>query len=273
MSAAVTVVVGAGRLLCVPSLLRHVPAAALRPVLIALLPVVLVTGCGGVTGVVEPAGSAAAAPDVAYHGLEPTPTRQRPSFVLRDVTGAPYDFAERTSGRPTLLFFGYTSCPDECPTALADIATALRSVEPSVREQVEVVFVTTDPARDTPGVLRAWLARFGARVVGLRGTQAEVDAAQQAVGVQPARPDGVVPTLPGRPDAHEHRAGTVPHSHAGPLGYAVAHADVIFAYDAADRLPVMYPSGVTPADLAADLPVLAQPPRHSARQPSRQEES
>ncbi|MDP9436311.1 MAG: SCO family protein, partial [Actinomycetota bacterium] len=223
----------------------------------------------GATRAAERADTSAAAPDVAYHGLEPTPARQRPSFVLRDTAGAAYDFGQRTRGRPTLLFFGYTSCPDECPTAMADVAAALRTVEPSLREQVEVVFVTTDPDRDTPAVLRDWLAPFGARVVGLRGSQAEVDAAQQAVGLQPARPDGVAPTLPGKPDQHEHRPGTVPHSHAEPLGYAVAHADVIFAYDAADRLPVMYPSGVTPADIAVDLPFLARPDQ----QPRRQEDS
>jgi hypothetical protein len=60
------------------------------------------------------------------------------------------------------------------------------------------------------------------------------------------------------PDEHVHAPGTAPHSHAGPLGYGVGHADLIFGYDAADRLAVTYPGGVLPADLAADLPLLAR---------------
>jgi hypothetical protein len=96
-------------------------------------------------------------------------------------------------------------------------------------------------------------------VVGLTGTQAEIDAAQRAVGIEPGREDGVVPTLPGKPDEHVHRPGTAPHTHSGPLGYAVTHANVIFGYDTADRLPVLYPGGVTPGDIAADLPLLARP--------------
>lgn len=95
--------------------------------------------------------------------------------------------------------------------------------------------------------------------VGLVGTQDEVDAVQQPVGLAPATRGGAIPTLAGRHHEHEHEPGTVPHTHTGPLGYAVDHTNVIFAYDADDRLPVMYPTGVTPGDIAADLPRLARP--------------
>jgi protein SCO1/2 len=178
--------------------------------------------------------------------------------VLRTTSGERYDFAERTGGRPTLLYFGYTDCPDECPTAMADVAAALRSAPEDLREQVQVVFVTTDPARDDPPRLRQWLDQFSQDYVGLVGTQAEVDAAQKAVGIQPAKKGGQVPTLPGRPNEHEHKEGTAPHSHGGPLGYGVGHANVIFGFDTSDRLPVLYPGGVRPSDIAADLPLLAQ---------------
>jgi hypothetical protein len=67
-----------------------------------------------------------------------------------------------------------------------------------------------------------------------------------------------VPTLPGRPNEHVHKEGTSPHSHSGPLGYGVGHANVIFGFDTSDRLPVLYPGGVRPSDIAADLPLLAQ---------------
>jgi protein SCO1/2 len=136
---------------------------------------------------------------------------------------------------------------------------------------VKVVFVTTDPERDTPQALRTWLDTYGSGVVGLVGTQDEVDAAQQAVGIRPASQGEAIPTLPGKPNEHAHKAGTAPHSHTGPLGYAVDHTNVIFAYDADDRLPVLYPTGVTPGDLAADLPRLAEPPdQPSAQQGERQ---
>jgi hypothetical protein len=85
-----------------------------------------------------------------------------------------------------------------------------------------------------------------------------VDAAQEALGIAVAKKGGPVPTLPGRPNEHEHKEGTAPHSHGGPLGYGVGHANVIFGFDTSDRLPVLYPGGVRPSDIAADLPLLAQ---------------
>jgi protein SCO1 len=231
-------------------LLRR-PAALVGAVLASAL---VVTGCAGTAGEARPVAAAD-----AWHGVEPQPMPERPDFVLRDTEGRPFDFRAETSGQPTYVYFGYTSCPDECPTAMADVAAALRSSEPDLRDQVRVVFVTTDPERDTPERLRRWLDTYGSGVVGLVGSQEEVDAAQRAVGVQPAGRGGAIPTLPGRPDEHEHKPGTAPHSHDGPLGYAVDHTNVIFAYDVDDRLPVLYQTGVTPGDLAADLPRLARP--------------
>jgi protein SCO1/2 len=200
-----------------------------------------------------------AATPVGYHGVETKPPPKRPSFVLTTTSGQPYDFQAETAGHPTLIYFGYTNCPDLCPTAMADIATALRKVPADVKAQTKVLFVTTDPKRDTAPVLAEWLGRFSPDFIGLLGTQAQIDAAQKATGISPAYPDGVTPTLPGKPNQHATEAGTSPHEHTRPLGYAVAHSAVIFAYDAADRLPVVYPGGVTPSDIAADLPVLAQP--------------
>ena len=237
---------------------RRRSAALSAPLAGVLLAGALLTGCASGTSSAGAVPQRAPTPAAAFHGEEPVPVQARPSFVLRTTQGEAYDFAERTAGRPTLLYFGYTNCPDECPTAMADIATALRSVPADLRESVEVVFVTTDPARDTPQVLRRWLDTFSPDVVGLLGTQAEVDAAQLALDVPTAKKAGPVPTLPGRPDQHEHEPGTAPHTHEGPLGYGVGHANVIFAFDSTDRLPVLYREGVRPADLAADLPLLAQ---------------
>ncbi len=230
-------------------MLRRTPA----PLLLALVAVVALAGCGGT-------GSAAPSPTpFGYHGVEPEPTPKRPAFVLTDTTGASYDFTAQTAGRPTFVYFGYTNCPDECPTAMADIAAALRKVDPALRAKTRVVFVTTDPKRDTAPVLRRWLDQFSTDFVGLLGTDRQVADAQTAAGIQAAYPEGPVPTLSGKPNEHVHKAGTAPHEHFGPLGYSVAHSAVIFAYNAADRLPVVYPGGVTPSDIAADLPALANP--------------
>lgn len=228
-----------------------------RPLLLAaLLALALVTSaCAGTGG----QAASSSTDGAAYRGIEPVPVPTRPSYALTDTEGQPFAFGERTKGRPTYVYFGYTHCPDECPTAMADVAAALRQSPAALREKAVVVFVSTDAARDTGPVLRRWLDQFSRDFIGLVGTQAELDAAARASGV-PAGKVGPSPsTLPGKPDAHTHKNGTAPHEHFGPLGYSVDHTSVIFAYDASDRLPVVYPGGIAPSDIAADLPLLASP--------------
>jgi protein SCO1/2 len=154
-------------------------------------------GCGSSSAGSGSAGAAPASVSVAaqkYDGVNlPTPY-QRPSFTLTGTDGQPYDFTSATRGRLTLLFFGYTHCPDVCPTTMADVAVALRALDPALAEQVQVVFVTTDPARDTGPVLADWLHRFDADLpvpfVGLTGTQEQLKQAQLSAGVPVAEDDG-----------------------------------------------------------------------------------
>ena len=227
-----------------------------RAVLLVLL---LVAACGGSSA---PKVASPTATPLSYHGVEPDPKPARPEFVLTDLHGSRYDFRAETKGRPTFLYFGYTHCPDECPTAMADIATALRKSSAEVRERAVVVFVTTDPKRDTPAVLRAWLDQFSSDFVGLLGTAEQIANAETVSGVAVAEPGPPIPTLPGRPNAHPTEPGApITHHHSGPLGYSVTHSAVILAYDADDRLPVLYPGGVTVADIANDLPLLLDPAR------------
>src|SRR5262249_24718494 len=101
-----------------------------------------------------------------------TPPLSKPNFVLTDTLGAPFDFKTRTHNSVTLLFFGYTNCPDQCPMHMANIGVALKGLPAGVADQVKLVFVTTDPARDTPVVLRRWLDNFDKHFVGLTGTEA-----------------------------------------------------------------------------------------------------
>ena len=129
-----------------------------------------------------------------YQGFGLVPPQPRPSFTLTDTSGKSYAFGRATAGKPTLLYFGYTHCPDVCPTTMADIGQALRTVPSDIQRRTQVVFVTTDVKRDTGPVMAAWLAHFDTdlpnRFVGLTGTQAQIDAAQAAAHVQLAEDEG-----------------------------------------------------------------------------------
>ncbi|MFC5728474.1 MULTISPECIES: SCO family protein [Nocardioides] len=94
---------------------------------------------------------------------------QAPDIALTDTDGAPYSLAADTDKPLTLVFFGYTACPDYCPLVMNNIAAAMNRLEADEREQVDVVFVTTDPARDNPAVLRRYLDRLDSDFVGLTG--------------------------------------------------------------------------------------------------------
>jgi cytochrome oxidase Cu insertion factor (SCO1/SenC/PrrC family) len=92
-------------------------------------------------------------------------------FTLTDQWGKPRSLAE-FRGKVVLLYFGYTFCPDVCPTDLAAIAAMLRSLGPQATE-VQPVFITLDPARDTPEVLRDYVGAFHPSFVALRGSEPE----------------------------------------------------------------------------------------------------
>ena len=159
----------------------------------------------------------------------------RPAFVLQKSDGSPYDFRAETRGTLTFLFFGYTNCPDVCPLHMANLAGALHSLPMETARQVHVVFVSTDPERDTPERLHTWLAQFDSSFVGITGTPAALEAAQRAVGMPPATREGELP-----------KGG----------GYGMSHAAQIWAFTPDDSAHVMYPWGVPREDLAGDIPRL-----------------
>src|ERR1700675_1454815 len=109
-----------------------------------------------------------------YRGGIVTPPLPKPRFILTETSGAPFDFWNRTQGSVTLLFFGYTYCPDQCPMHMANIGAAVKTIAACIADQIALVFVTTDPARDTPAVLPRWLDDFDRRAVGLTGTEAAI---------------------------------------------------------------------------------------------------
>ena len=165
-------------------------------------------------------------------------SQTRPEFVLTDTAGKRFDFQRETAGKLTLLYFGYTHCPDECPTSMADVAQALRDVPPDVAAQVTVVFATTDPWRDTAPVLRKWLDRFHPPqpYIGLTGTPAAIAGAETTMGM---------------PVSHKE---TVPKSY-GAGQYAVSHFAGVLVYGRDNQLKTLYPSGVQATDIASDLKV------------------
>ncbi len=211
-----------------------------RPLAAAVLAAgLLLAGCGGSAeadgGHDHSAGEAPATvsgPSNPYEGLYLQNPFQKPQFTLTDQSGATYDFAAQTADGPTLLFFGYTNCPDICPTTMADVAIALQSVDQAVAERTHVVFVTTDPARDSPEVLGEYLARFGTGVapaiVGLTGDQSEIDAAQLAAGVPLAEEMGQ------------------------------QHSSLLLLYGTDGEASVAFDAGNTSRDIAHDLAVVAE---------------
>lgn len=117
-----------------------------------------------------------------YKGNVITPV-VKPATVLTDTAGKPFDIRASTHGVVTLLFFGYTHCPDQCPLTMASTAAALRMLPRTERAKIRVLFVTVDPARDTTARLRSWLGRFNPAFTGLRGTVAQVQAAARQTGI------------------------------------------------------------------------------------------
>lgn len=101
-------------------------------------------------------------------------------FALKAVDGSTVDGAE-LDGRPYGVMFGFTHCPDVCPTALAELTTAFASA-PKLPKDFRVYFVAIDPERDTPKALGAYLSAFDPRIVGLTGSRDEIVTATQAFG-------------------------------------------------------------------------------------------
>jgi protein SCO1/2 len=169
---------------------------ALRAVLVLLVLLVLVAaGCSS-SGKPKATGSDLLGQNQvgAYQGAGLDPAQPRPSFRLTDTAGRAFSFGSTTAKHPTFLYFGYTNCPDVCPETMADIGIALKKVPAAVAAKTYVVFVTTDVKHDTSSVIKQWLANFSAGSkatwVGLRGTQAQIDAAQAAAHVTVAEDGG-----------------------------------------------------------------------------------
>jgi protein SCO1/2 len=153
-----------------------------------------------------------------------------PATPLTDTDGAPYSLAEDTDKRLTLVFFGYSHCPDVCTVVLSTLASAMTRLDDADHEQVDVVFVTTDPERDTEKVLRNYLDRFDPAFIGLTGPlQSIIDVGKgMAIAVD---------------QGHKLPSG----------GYDVTHGTSVLAIDGGDEVPILWTQGTSATQFASDV--------------------
>lgn len=204
-----------------------VPNGALGTALLLFL----LAGCGPTA---EQREAAARAAETGFRGVVLEHPPPPADFTLTDTHGRPFHLAGETRGYVTLLFFGYTHCPDVCPVQMANLAAVLDDLPYSERSRFKVVFVTTDPDRDTPERLRDWLDLFDRDFVGLRGALERVNEIQGKLGLPPA----VLMEARGEDD------------------YLVGHASQVVVLSPDGRPRVVYPFGIRQYDWGHDLPLL-----------------
>jgi protein SCO1/2 len=200
-----------------------------------LIAAAVLTACGSADG-----GSAvvqAPADDDGLHGKVLDTGWQLPATSLQDTSGRDVELAASADKPLTVVFFGYTNCPDICLAVMADVASALNRLDASEAEQVDVWFVTTDPARDDAPAIREWLDRFDPAFEGFTGPLERIVSLAEAVHI----PIEKGPRLP-----------------TG--GYEVAHGTPVLGVLPGGEARVVWTEGTSAAKLAADMrAVLADP--------------
>jgi protein SCO1/2 len=161
---------------------------------------------------------------------------EKPDLVLTDTRGKSYDLRKETAGKPTLIYFGYTHCPDICPLTMNNIAVAKKSLPKSEQDDLRVVFVTTDPSRDTPSELGKWLKGIDTQFVGLTGDFATIQAGARTLGIS------IEPT-------HKDKSGKVVSQHG---------TQVVAFSPKTDAGYVLYGEDATVDDYTKDLPKLVK---------------
>jgi protein SCO1 len=154
-------------------------------------------------------------------------------IVLRSAQG-PVRLSDY-AGRLVLLYFGYTSCPDVCPTSLAKLKVTLAELSDEERAQVQVIFVSVDPDRDTPERLEKYAHAFGADFIGASGTRSEIDLIAESLGVRykinPPDADG---------------------------NYSVDHSSLVYVIDRQGYLVMNWGHDLQPDEIRSDLRYLLQ---------------
>jgi protein SCO1/2 len=170
--------------------------------------------------------------DDGWYGMPLTIERSLPEVTLLTTTDRPLRLDEELLGTPTLMFFGYSSCPDICPIHLAAIASAMEQTRTRY-DQLQVVFVSVDPDRDTPERIDEFLAYFNTRMLGLHG---DIDVIEDAL----RQLDLPGPIVEG-PDPRGE-------------GDLIGHPAQVIGFDAAGRALRVWPFGTRRSDWVADIP-------------------
>ncbi len=164
-----------------------------------------------------------------FNGGEISPAAAAPALDLTDQNGAPFTLAQE-NGTVSLIYFGYTTCPDLCPTTLNDF-TIVKDDLGDAAEQVDFIMVTFDPERDTQARMKEYLNFFDPDFVGLRGDDAQTQQFLQDYGVTIKRVE-------------------YPNSSTG---YLIDHTALIYVIDKEGRLRLTYPYGTDPLMIAEDV--------------------
>jgi protein SCO1/2 len=161
----------------------------------------------------------------------PVNTRLGGELALPSTLGHPVNLKD-WRGKVVLLDFGYTTCPDVCPTVLARLRQVLKELGPEAA-QVQVVFVSFDPARDSLEHLRAYLKFFDPRMVGATGSEAEIAALARRYGVVYLKDE-----------------------QGSAAGYGYSHSDYIYLLDTEGRVRKLYDGKATSKDMTDDIHAL-----------------
>ena len=174
-----------------------------------------------------------------FSGVAPNPIGPAPDFALTDETGQPFQLSD-LRGKWILLAYGYTHCPDVCPLTLSHLRDVKKTVDPD-GDEVQVVFVTIDPERDTPDIMHKYVGHFDKlfpqKFKGLSGTPAEIAAAAQ----------------PYRVKYEKKETGSAD-------GYSMNHTAEVYLIDPQFNWRMTFPFGVKAEEIAADLQTLMQNP-------------
>lgn len=168
---------------------------------------------------------------VTLFGTDITGADFASGFSLKDHTGKVRQLSD-FKGKIVALFFGYTHCPDVCPTTMADMANALK-VMGKQSDDVQVLFVTLDPARDTQEVLAKYVPAFDARFIGLYGDDAQTADTAKNFKVFYAK-----------------------QADAGKSGYTIDHSAGTYVFDKNGKIRIFLKYGQKPKEIASDLATL-----------------
>ncbi|HEX5787206.1 MAG TPA: SCO family protein [Woeseiaceae bacterium] len=178
---------------------------------------------------------AAAAGEPQFIGGVFDPPREAPDFSLAASDGNELRLSDYR-GKVVLLGFGFTSCPEVCPTTLAVLAMARDKLGDDAGE-VQVLYVTVDPDTDTPERMRDYLRGFDESFLGATGTAEQLDAVRRDYGVI---------------------ANRIPHGVSEGKGYTYAHSSYVYLIDRSGRIRALMPYGHKPEDFAHDLRLLIE---------------